>query len=87
MEKGFIRLLTLLVGSLVLFIPKKDSKKRLYINYRKLNIITIKDCYILPLVDKLRDRLYRTKVFTKLDLKGVYNLIRIKEGKEWKTAF
>ena len=82
MEKGFIRLLTLLIRSLVLFIPKKDSKKRLYINYRKLNIITIKDYYILPLVNKLRDRLYRAKVFTKLDLKGVYNLIYIKEGKE-----
>jgi ABC-type oligopeptide transport system substrate-binding subunit len=82
LKKGFIRLLTLLVGSLVLFIPKKDSKKRLYINYRKLNIITVKDYYILPLVDELRDRLYRAKVFTKLDLKGAYNLIRIKEGKE-----
>jgi hypothetical protein len=33
LEKGFIRLLTLLAGSPVLFIPKKDSKKRLYINY------------------------------------------------------
>jgi hypothetical protein len=74
--------LILLVGSLVLFIPKKDSKKRLYINYWKLNVIIIKDCYILPLVDKLRDRLYRAKVFTKLDLKGVYNLIYIKKGKE-----
>jgi hypothetical protein len=47
-----------------------------------LNIIIIKDYYILPLVDELRDRLYRAKVFTKLDLKGVYNLIYIKEGKE-----
>ena len=82
MEKGFIRLLILLVGSPVLFIPKKDSKKRLYINYRKLNIITVKDYYILPLVDELRDRLYRAKVFTKLDLRGVYNLIYIKESKE-----
>ena len=87
MEKEFIRLLTLLVGNLVLFIPKKDSKKRLYINYWKLNTIIIKDYYILPLVDKLRNRLYRVKVFTKLDLRGVYNLIYIKESKKWKTAF
>jgi ABC-type oligopeptide transport system substrate-binding subunit len=82
LKKGFIRLLISLVGSLVLFIPKKDSKKRLYINYRKLNAIIIKDYYILPLVDELRDRLYRAKVFTKLDLREIYNLIYIKEGKE-----
>jgi ABC-type oligopeptide transport system substrate-binding subunit len=82
LRKGFIRLSISLAGSPVLFIPKKDSKKRLYINYRKLNAIIIKDCYILPLADELRDRLYGAKVFTKLDLRGVYNLIRIKEGKE-----
>jgi hypothetical protein len=87
LKKGFIRLSTSLVGSPVLFVPKKDGKKRLYIDYQKLNAITIKDRYILLLVDELRDRLYRAKVFTKLDLRGVYNLIYIKEGKEWKTAF
>jgi hypothetical protein len=82
LKKEFIRLLTLLVGSPVLFIPKKDSKKRLYIDYWKLNAITIKDYYILPLVDELRDRLYRAEVLIKLDLRGVYNLVYIKKGKE-----
>ena len=87
LKKGFIRLLSLLAESPILFILKKDRKKRLYINYRKLNIIIIKDYYILLLVDELRDRLSRVKVFTKLDLYKVYNLIRIKENKEWKIVF
>jgi hypothetical protein len=82
LKKGFIRLSTSPAGSPVLFVPKKDSKKRLYINYRKLNAITVKDRYALPLADELRDRLYRAKVFTKLDLREAYNLIRIKEGEE-----
>ena len=70
-----------------MFAPKKDGKLRLYVDYRKLNDITIKNRYPLPNIGELRDRLSHTKIFTKLDLRRVYNLIRIKEGEEWKTAF
>jgi hypothetical protein len=31
---GYIRLSTLLVGYLVLFVPKKDSKLRMYVDYQ-----------------------------------------------------
>ena len=55
--KGFIRELSLKVRALVLFIPKKNGKLRLYIDYRKLNTITKKDRYILLLVNELQDRL------------------------------
>ena len=82
LRKGFIRLLNLLAGSPVLFVSKKDRKKRLYINYRKLNVIIIKDYYILLLVNKLKDRFSEIKVFIKLDLYEIYNLIRIKKSKE-----
>src|ERR687884_2204159 len=41
----------------------------------------------LPLMSELQDRLCGAKIFTKLDLKNGYNLIRIKKGDEWKTAF
>ena len=43
--------------------------------------------YSLLLINKLRDRLLGAKIFTKLDLHGSFNLIRIKEGEEEKTAF
>jgi hypothetical protein len=33
LKKGFIKLLSLLTRSLILFILKKDEKKRLYVNY------------------------------------------------------
>jgi hypothetical protein len=36
---------------------------------------------------ELRERLAKATIFTLLDLKNGYNLIRIKEGDEWKTAF
>ena len=38
-------------------------------------------------MDELRDQVCGSKIFTKIDLKIGYNLIQIKEGDEWKTAF
>ena len=43
LRKGYIQPLQLLVGYLVLFIPKKNRKLRMCINYRQLNSITKKD--------------------------------------------
>ena len=92
LEKGNIRLSTSPAGYPILFVPKKLDKDgkvkwRLCVDYRKLNEITIKNCYPLPLISELRDKLGKAKWFTALDLPNGYNLIRIKEGDEWKTAF
>ena len=57
------------------------------VNYRGLNAITIKDKYPVPLMTTLVEQVAGTKIFTKLDLKSGFNLIRIAEGDKWKTAF
>jgi len=49
--------------------------------------VTIKNCFILPLISKTLDRLVGSKIFTKLDLTHVYYRLRIRYGDEWKTAF
>jgi transposase InsO family protein len=87
LQKGFIRRSESPAGYPVLFVPKKNGKLRPCIDYRKLNDITIKNRYPLPNIGELRDRLAHAEIFTALDLRGAYNLIRIKEGEEWKTAF
>ena len=77
-------------GVPILFIPKDHGRGlRLCVDYRALNMVTILNRYPLPLMNELRDRVRGAKIFTKLDLKAGYNLIRIKklEGDEWKTAF
>jgi hypothetical protein len=52
--KGFIRESTSFIEASIFFISKKEDKKsRLIIDYRKLNIITIKDRYSLLLASKL----------------------------------
>jgi len=71
----------------ILFIKKKDGSLRLAVNYRSLNKITKKDRYPLPLIPDLLDRLRMACTFTKMDLRGVYNLVRIADGDKWKTAF
>jgi hypothetical protein len=86
-KKGFIRKSESPAGFPVIFVPKKNRKLRLCVDFRKLNNITIKNRYPLPNISELQDRLAYAKIFTALDLRGAYNLIRIKEGEEWKTAF
>jgi hypothetical protein len=86
-KKGFIRKSELPARFLVMFVPKKNRKLQLCVDFWKLNNITIKNCYLLPNILELQDRLAYMKIFTVLDLRGVYNLIHIKEGEEWKTAF
>ncbi len=69
------------------FVKKKDGSLRPCIDYRALNDITVKFRYPLPLVPAALEQLRTARYFTKLDLRSAYNLIRIREGDEWKTAF
>ena len=87
LKKGFIRRSESPAGAPVLFVPKKDGKLRLCVDYRALNKVTIKNRCPLPLISETLDRLRSARVFTKLDLKGAYNLVRVAKGDEWKTAF
>jgi hypothetical protein len=38
-------------------------------------------------MNKLCNRVQGSRIFSKINLKSGYNLIRIKEGDEWKTEF
>ena len=87
LDKGFIRRSTSSAGSPILFVKKKDGSLRLCVDYRGLNAITLKNRYPLPLISETLDRLREAKLFTALDLRGAYNLLRIAPGDEWKTAF
>ena len=85
--KGYIIPSKSPLASPVFFIKKKDGKLHMVQDYRKLNDITIKNCYPLPLASDIINRLRQDKYFTKFDVCWGYNNIRIKEGDEWKAAF
>ena len=82
LKKGFIKKSILPVGYPILFALKKDRKLRLCVDYQQLNSITVKNRYLLPLSVELQDRFYRAKIFTKLDLCRVYNLVCMAKGEE-----
>jgi hypothetical protein len=88
MATGKIRKSKSLAAAPILFVPKAHgSGLRLCVDYRGINKITIANRYPLPLMSELQDRVIGSRIFTKIDLKNGYHLIRIKEGEEWKTAF
>ena len=87
MKIGHIRESRSPFGAPLFLVPKPNTNGRPVVDWRKLNAQTIKDCYALPLLDDLRDRLQGAKIFSQIDLKSAFNLIRMKEGEEYKTAF
>ncbi|KAK9395520.1 PEG10: Retrotransposon-derived protein PEG10 [Crotalus adamanteus] len=87
LRKGCIWPSTSPLAAPVLFVKKKSGELRLCCDYWKLNAITIRNQYPLPLIPELIERLRQAKIFTKLDLRGAYNLVRVRAEDEWKTAF
>ena len=87
LDKGFITLSYAPFAAPVLFVKKKDSSLRFCIDFCKLNLITRKDRYLLPLIDETLACIRRTKVFTKLDIQQAFHCIRIDPDSEELTTF
>ena len=64
LKKGFIYKLKSLTYYFILFILKKSKELQIYINYKKLNNIIIKNTYILLLINKLKQYFINIKIFT-----------------------
>jgi len=87
LDKGFIRDSSSPAGAPILFVKKGDGSLRLVVDYRGINEGTVKNHYPLPLIWETLIRISKARFFMKLDVRRAYNLIRMAEGEEWKTAF
>ena len=74
-------------ASPVLFAKKPGGGWRFCVDYRKLNNLTRKDHYPIPLIDETLTRLSRAKIFTKLDIRQAFNRIRMDPASEELTTF
>ncbi|KAL4332434.1 hypothetical protein GQ457_07G005710 [Hibiscus cannabinus] len=86
-DKGFIRPNTSPWGPPVLFMKKKDGSRRLCIDYRQLNRVTIKNKYPLPRIEDLFDQLQDASVFSRIDLISGYYQMKVKDADVPKTTF
>ncbi len=67
-------------GLFFFFVGKKYGGLRPCIDYRGLNDITVKNRYPLPLMATAFELLQYATIFTKLDLRNEYHLVRIRAG-------
>jgi hypothetical protein len=65
-------------GCPVLFVSYKDKYLHLCVDYRLLNVVTIKNKYPIPRIDIMFDQLAGAQVFSKIDLRSGYHQIKIR---------
>ena len=78
-EAGMIRPSRSPVAAPTFFVPKKDGSKRYVVDWRGINAITVRDAYLLPLLDDLLDMAQGATIMSKFDLTASYNQIPIRE--------
>lgn len=74
-------------ASPILLIKKKNGEYRMCVDFRKLNAVTIKDKYPMPLIEEQIDKLGGNKYFTGLDLASGYYQVPMAADSIEKTAF
>ena len=70
-----------------MLVRKQEGKLRLHIDYRQLNIRTVKDSYALPRINEFLDTLSGRKFFSVLVMKSVYHQVEVFEEHKCRTAF
>jgi len=87
LNKGFISSSSAPYASPILFAEKKDDSLRFCVDYRKLNALTKRNRYPLPLIDETLARIQESKYLTRLNIIAAFNKLRMHSGSEDLTIF
>jgi hypothetical protein len=74
-------------ASHVLLVKKKDNTQRFFVDYRKLNNISVKNIFSLPIIDEFLDEIAGAQYFSTIDLASGFHQIRMVPTDESRTAF
>ena len=87
LQKGFITLSNASYASLILFAQKSNDNLRFCVDYQKLNALTKKDQYSLPLINETLTQMTGCKFITKFNIIAAFNKLRMNSGSEDLTTF
>lgn len=71
----------------VLLVKKKTGDWRMCVDYTRLNALTVKNKFPLPVIDEIIDELSGAQWFTSLDMIAGYHQILMEEADRYKTTF
>lgn len=74
-------------ASPIILVRKKDNTYRFCVDYRKLNQVTVKDAYPLPIISSTLDKLRDARYLSTLDIKSAFHQIPLEENSKAYTAF
>ena len=87
LAKGFIEASSAPYAAPILFVRKKDGSLRFCVDYRRLNGITKKNRYPLPLIEETLARLTKARIYSKIDIRQAFHRIRMDSDSEDLTTF
>ena len=87
LQKGFITSSNASYASLILFAQKSNSDLQFCVDYQKLNALTKKDQYSLPLINETLTQMTGCKFITKFDIIAAFNKLCMNSGSEDLTTF
>ena len=82
LKKGFIEASSTPCLSPIMLAVKPGGGVRFCVNYRRLNKLTVKEAYPIPLIEEILAQLKNAKVFTKINIRQAFYKLRMAADSE-----